>query len=99
MEFSKLLLRLSTSSVGFTIEFIACFKTKALAKRDGNPSRLVNQINTKGIDMTKQTITPQIYVSVIADYNNGRMHGAWINCDQSVEAVWQNYILLAVIQT
>jgi len=49
--------------------------------------------------MTTQTITPQIYVSVIADYNNGRMHGAWINCDQSVEAVWQNYILLAVIQT
>lgn len=39
--------------------------------------------------MTTSIITPKIYVSVLADYNNGRMHGSWIDCDQSVEAVWQ----------
>lgn len=39
--------------------------------------------------MTNQIITPRIYVSVLADYNNGRMHGDWIDCDQPIEAVWQ----------
>ena len=39
--------------------------------------------------MTKQIITPRIYVSVLADYNNGRMHGKWIDADQPAEAIWQ----------
>jgi len=39
--------------------------------------------------MTTQIITPKIYVSVLADYNNGRMHGKWIDCDQSIDEVWQ----------
>lgn len=39
--------------------------------------------------MTTQIITPKIYVSVLADYNNGIMHGKWIDCDQSIDDVWQ----------
>lgn len=40
-------------------------------------------------NMTTNIIAPQIYVSVLADYNSGRMHGAWIDCDQSIDEVWQ----------
>ena len=32
--------------------------------------------------MQAQTVTPAIFVSVLADYNAGRSHGAWIPCDQ-----------------
>ena len=39
--------------------------------------------------MTNQIITPRIYVSVLADYNNGRMHGAWIDCDQDIDSIVQ----------
>ena len=36
--------------------------------------------------MQAQTITPSIYVSILADYNAGRSHGAWIPCDQGEDA-------------
>jgi len=39
--------------------------------------------------MTSEIITPEIYVSVLADYNNGRMHGKWIDANQPAEAIWQ----------
>lgn len=39
--------------------------------------------------MTNQIITPRIYVSVLADYNNGRMHGKWIDCDQDIDSIVQ----------
>jgi antirestriction protein len=29
--------------------------------------------------------TPRIYVACLAAYNNGRLHGAWIDADQSAE--------------
>jgi len=36
--------------------------------------------------MTDQT--PRIYVACLAAYNNGKLHGAWIDCDQDAEAIW-----------
>lgn len=46
--------------------------------------------------MSNNIITSQIYVSVLADYNSGRLYGAWIDANQSVEdieqAVHQLYI-------
>jgi len=31
---------------------------------------------------------PRIYVACLAAYNNGRLHGAWIDAAQSVENIW-----------
>jgi antirestriction protein len=37
--------------------------------------------------MTDQT--PRIYVACLSAYNNGKLHGAWIDCDQDTEAIWE----------
>ena len=34
------------------------------------------------------TTTPRIYVACLAAYNAGTLHGAWIDADQSAEAIW-----------
>ena len=31
---------------------------------------------------------PRIYVACLAAYNNGRLHGRWIDADQSVDDIW-----------
>ena len=36
--------------------------------------------------MQAQAVTPAIFVSVLADYNAGLSHGAWIPCDQGEDA-------------
>ena len=33
------------------------------------------------------TPTPRIYVACLAAYNNGRLHGSWINADQSADEI------------
>ena len=35
----------------------------------------------------KITNTPQIYVACLAAYNNGKLHGTWIEADQSADAI------------
>lgn len=41
--------------------------------------------------MTNQTVTtPSIYVSVLADYNSGYLHGKWIDASLSVDEIWQH---------
>jgi len=35
----------------------------------------------------EQEAQPRIYVASLSDYNNGRLHGAWINADQDFEAI------------
>lgn len=32
-------------------------------------------------------LTPRIYVACLAAYNNGQLHGAWIDADQSADAI------------
>ncbi|MFP4410983.1 antirestriction protein ArdA [Coleofasciculus sp.] len=32
--------------------------------------------------------TPRIYVACLAAYNNGKLHGTWIDCDQDAEDIW-----------
>ncbi len=41
--------------------------------------------------MNKSTddTTPRIYVASLADYNSGRLHGRWIDCDQDVDIIRQ----------
>lgn len=34
------------------------------------------------------TDTPRIYVSCLAAYNNGKLHGAWIDADQDPDDIW-----------
>ena len=33
-------------------------------------------------------LVPRIYVASLSDYNNGRLHGAWIDATQESAAVW-----------
>lgn len=37
--------------------------------------------------MTQTIDTPRIYVACLASYNAGRLHGAWIDCDQDGEDI------------
>lgn len=32
--------------------------------------------------------TPRIYVACLAAYNNGKLHGCWIDCDRDAEDIW-----------
>lgn len=32
--------------------------------------------------------TPKIYVVCLAAYNNGKLHGVWIEANQPAEAIW-----------
>ena len=34
-----------------------------------------------------QELTPRIYVACLAAYNSGQLHGAWIDADQSADAI------------
>ena len=40
--------------------------------------------------MTNQTVSPSIYVSVLADYNAGYLHGTWIDATLPIEDIWQH---------
>ena len=42
--------------------------------------------NTK-TELTRNENTPRIYVASLADYNAGRLHGRWIDADQSPDAI------------
>lgn len=33
-------------------------------------------------------IVPRIYVACLSAYNNGFLHGEWIDCDQDAEVIW-----------
>lgn len=33
--------------------------------------------------------TPRIYVACLAAYNNGRLHGAWVDAGQGEDHIWQ----------
>jgi antirestriction protein len=37
--------------------------------------------------MTTETTIPRIYVASLSDYNAGKLHGAWIDADQSAEEI------------
>jgi len=38
--------------------------------------------------MTTHTTTPRVYVACLAAYNNGRLHGRWIDAAQPPEDIW-----------
>ncbi|NJN13828.1 MAG: antirestriction protein ArdA [Richelia sp. RM1_1_1] len=37
-----------------------------------------------------QDNTPRIYVACLAAYNNGKLHGEWIDCDQDADDIWSD---------
>ncbi len=39
--------------------------------------------------MKTQVDCPRIYVACLAAYNNGILHGAWIDADQDTEEIWE----------
>lgn len=39
--------------------------------------------------MSTNTVTPKIYVACLAAYNNGHLHGRWIDASQGVDAIYQ----------
>jgi antirestriction protein len=39
------------------------------------------------MNKSDDTLTPRIYIASLADYNAGRLHGKWIDCDQDVDDI------------
>lgn len=46
--------------------------------------------------MTKNQI-PRIYVACLSAYNNGKLHGEWIDCNQDAEVIWKE--IQAILRT
>jgi antirestriction protein len=40
--------------------------------------------------LTAETTTPRIYVACLAAYNNGYLHGAWIDATQGEWGIWED---------
>ena len=40
--------------------------------------------------LTAETTTPRIYVACLAAYNNGYLHGAWIDATQCEWGIWED---------
>ncbi len=38
--------------------------------------------------MQTETTEPRIYVACLAAYNNGKLHGRWIDANQSTDLIW-----------
>lgn len=36
-----------------------------------------------------QDKTPRIYCACLSAYNNGKLHGRWIDCDQDADDIWE----------
>ncbi len=36
-----------------------------------------------------ENLEPKIYVACLAAYNNGKLHGKWINATQDIDSIWQ----------
>jgi antirestriction protein len=34
-------------------------------------------------------ISPKIWISSLSDYNNGHLHGAWVDADQDPDGIWE----------
>jgi antirestriction protein len=47
----------------------------------------IRKTNRKEISMKTTPTTPKIYVACLAAYNNGILHGRWIDADQDEESI------------
>jgi antirestriction protein len=47
----------------------------------------MNQTITELLEELNDTETPKIYVACLSSYNGGRLHGAWIDCDQDSDEI------------
>jgi antirestriction protein len=47
------------------------------------------ELRTRTDGETTHSAQPRIYVASLSDYNNGRLHGQWLDADQEVSALEQ----------
>lgn len=47
--------------------------------------------------MFRETDTPKIYVACLAAYNNGILHGEWIDATQDIDDIWKE--IAAMLET
>ena len=40
-------------------------------------------------------LSPQIYIACLAAYNNGKLHGVWIDATQDVDHIWEEINAIA----
>jgi antirestriction protein len=52
-----------------------------------SPGGKVADVQPEPTERKTVTTTPKIYVACLAAYNNGKLHGAWIDADQSADAI------------
>ena len=54
------------------------------------PTKLVRGYPNLEVKKMYSTITPKIYVACLAAYNNGYLHGEWIDATQDVDSIYSN---------
>jgi antirestriction protein len=54
----------------------------------------VSDYTTTGGAQCPASPSPRIYVACLAAYNAGRLHGRWIDADQSTEDIWDEVQLM-----
>jgi antirestriction protein len=59
-------------------------------RRRHNEETDLNKTNAEGSrpEQQRSGFRPRIYVASLSDYNAGRLHGEWIEADQSAEDIW-----------
>jgi antirestriction protein len=50
-------------------------------------NRTMSQTITELLEELNDTETPKIYAACLSAYNNGHLHGAWIDCDQDSDEI------------
>ena len=58
-----------------------------------NPEGQAAMVGTPETIATPEVISPdgpRIYVASLSDYNNGRLHGAWVDANQDFQAIWDD---------
>jgi antirestriction protein len=50
-------------------------------------NRTMSQTITELLEELNDIETPKIYVACLSSYNGGRLHGAWIDCDQDSDEI------------
>ena len=65
---------------------------QAQGRGQGHPAARDGRVLREGVadahEQVRSPLTPRIYVASLSDYNAGRLHGEWIDAEQSKQAIF-----------
>jgi antirestriction protein len=50
----------------------------------------MSQSHNTALLVARTVDTPRIYLACLAAYNNGRLHGAWVDADKGTDQIWES---------